>query len=266
MTLLHYIVLTFLIIYLSICAALFLLQRQIIYKPAREQLSPEHYGLYDMHELTLTAKDGTHIKAWYKPAPKGKLTMVYYHGNAGNLADRTEKLEAFLKHGIGILALSYRGYGDSEGSPTEQGLYQDGRAALDYLIAQNIDLNNVFIYGESLGSGVGVQMATEYKTRALILEAPYTSLTNRGYERYPLFPIKLLLRDKFDSLSKIGKVHTPLLIFHGYRDDVMPIHHGRRLLQAANEPKEARFFDHVGHTDFNLEEISQLAVEFAQRH
>lgn len=261
-----YLVLTgFLIGYVTICAVLFFFQRAILYKPATEQIAPHHYGLYEMQELTLTSHDGTKVKAWYKPAPKGRVTMVYYHGNAGNLADRTEKLQAFMERGIGILALSYRGYGNSEGKPTEQGIYQDARAAINYLYEQGIAYEQMFIYGESLGSGVAVQMATEYDVKAIVLEAPYTSITNRGYERYPLFPIKLLLKDKFDSLSKISSVKEPVLIFHGYRDEVMPIHHGRRLLQAANEPKEARFFDHVGHTEFDLDEISRLAVEFSER-
>lgn len=252
-------------VYLAICAALFLLQRQILYKPAREQVAPHHYGLYEMEELELTAKDGTKVKAWYKPAPKGRLTMIYFHGNAGNLSDRREKLQQFMQRGIGLLALSYRGYGDSEGTPTEQGIYQDARAAIEYAQSQGLMNDQLFIYGESLGSGVAVQMASEQQFRAMILEAPYTSITNTGYERYPLFPIKWLLKDHFDSIGKIKNVRTPVMIFHGYRDIVMPIHHGRRMLDAANEPKEARFFDHVGHTDFDLEEITQIAVEFAER-
>ncbi len=260
-----YILMVALAVYVAICIALFSLQRSILYKPVAEQLAPHHYGLYEMEEIELTAQDGTKTKAWYKPAPKGKLTMLYYHGNAGNLADRTEKLEAFLRRGIGLLALSYRGYGNSEGSPTEQGIYQDARAAIEYLSKQGVNENQFFIYGESLGSGVAVQMATEYTARAIVLEAPYTSIINRGYEIYPLFPIRFLLRDTFNSIEKIPNVHLPVMIFHGYRDQVMPIHHGRRLLQAANEPKEARFFDNVGHTDFDLEEISKLTVEFAER-
>ena len=256
----------FITVYASICLALFMLQRKILYKPAREQLAPHHYGLNELEQVDLMAKDGTNIKAWYKPAPKGRLTMLYFHGNAGNLADRSEKLEALQKRGIGIMALSYRGYGNSEGSPTEQGIYQDARAAIEYLQQEkNISNDQLFIYGESLGSGVAVQMATEQHFRALVLEAPYTSITNTGYERYPLFPIKFLLKDHFDSIGKIPNVHTPLMIFHGYLDMVMPIHHGRQLLQAANEPKEARFFDHVGHTNFDLDEITKIAVEFAER-
>jgi fermentation-respiration switch protein FrsA (DUF1100 family) len=252
-------------VYGFICLGLFLMQRSIIYKPTSEQLTPSHYGLSKMQELQLISEDGTKIVAWYKPAPKGKLTVVYYHGNAGNLSDRTEKLATLMRQGVGVLALSYRGYGNSEGKPSEIGIYQDARAAIIYLQEHGIKNDHIVLYGESLGSGVAVQMATEQHFRALILESPYTSITDRGKEIYPIFPIHLLLRDTFESYKKIKNVHTPIMIFHGYLDEVMPIHHGKRLLDMANEPKEARFFDQVGHTDFNLHEIIPIAVAFAQR-
>lgn len=253
-------------VYGLMAAYLYLNQRNILYVPAREMVEPHHYGLSDTTEVKLKGKDGIAVTAWFTPPTEDNNTvMIYFHGNAGNLADRTEKLKSFINTGMGVLALSYRGYGSSDGSPSEQGIYNDARATLAYAQELGFDLKNTLIYGESLGTGVAIQMATEYNVMAIVLEAPYTSIAARGKERYPFMPIDLLLKDKFDSLSKIKSVHVPVLIFHGYLDEVMPIHHGRRMLEAANDPKEARLFENKGHSDFDHDELARLTYEFAQR-
>ena len=262
MDLLYKIILAILVIYLAVNAYMYLFQRSLLYLPAKEMMEPRHYGLYKMQEVTLTTKDGVNITAWYAPAQHNAHTMLYLHGNAGNLGDRTEKITDFLDQGFGMLVISWRGFGTSGGSPTEEGLYNDARAGLKFLKDNDISLKKTILYGESLGSGVAVQMATEVKPKALVLEAPYTSIADRAANLYPYLPVRLLLKDKFDSLSKIKNVNTPLLVFHGYLDDVMPIGHSRRLMEAASEPKEARFFEHVGHTDFNYNLLAKTMYEF----
>jgi pimeloyl-ACP methyl ester carboxylesterase len=252
-------------IYMGINAYLYIFQRSLLYHPIKEIATAETYGM-DVQTISLTTSDNVRIVAWYKQPKKNQPVMLYLHGNAGNLADRAEKLKNFLNQNIGMLAISWRGFGGSESGPSEEGLYNDARAGIKYLTDNGVSLDNIFLYGESLGSGVAVQMATEFKTRALILEAPYTSVVNRASEIYPYIPIKLLIKDRFNSIDKIGNVHTPVLIFHGYLDDVMPVSHGRKMLMAANEPKQARIFDHVHHTDFNYQEIAQLTYDFVVKY
>ncbi|MCE3233611.1 MAG: hypothetical protein K0R98_1868 [Rickettsiaceae bacterium] len=255
-----------LVLYAGINAYLYVFQRNLLYHPVKEMAGPATYGVADTEKIDLTTSDNVKIVAWYKKTKFGKPVMLYLHGNAGNLSDRAEKLKAFLAKDMGMLAVSWRGFGGSDGSPTEEGLYNDARAAIKYLSDNGIKPENIFFYGESLGSGVAVQMATEFEVRAMVLEAPYTSISSRAAELYPYIAVKLLLKDHFSSIEKIGKVHTPVMIFHGYLDNVMPVTHGRRMLEAANEPKEARIFDHTGHTDFNFDEIAQLTHDFVSKY
>lgn len=255
-----------LVIYAGINAYLYVFQRNLIYHPVVEMANPATYGLKDTELLTLTTSDNAKIVTWYKKPKTGEPTMLYLHGNAGNLGDRAEKLKVFLSKNMGMLAVSWRGFGGSDGSPTEEGLYNDARAAIKYLLDNGTKPESIFLYGESLGSGVAVQMATEFKVRAMVLEAPYTSVSSRAAQLYPYIPVKLLLKDHFESIDKIGKVHMPLMIFHGYLDQVMPVTHGRRMLAAANEPKEARIFEHTGHTDFNFSEIAQITHDFVSKY
>lgn len=265
MSILYYIIIAAIIVYACMNAYLYYFQRSILYLPVKEMAGPKNYGLYKMDAVTLQTSDDLDITAWYAPPSHNEPVMLYFHGNAGNLGDRSEKLHFFLEKGFGVLAVSWRGYGNSEGSPSETGLYNDARAALKWLAEKGYKPNDIFIYGESLGSGVAVQMATEFKAKAIILEAPYTSISDRAAQLYPYIPVKLLLKDHFDSISKIKNVEVPVMIFHGYRDTVMPISHSRKILAAANNPKEARFFDNVGHTDFNLAEIASITHEFVHR-
>ena len=265
MSLISILLLIALIVYAFINAYLYFFQRSLLYLPAKHMLDPKHYGLYNMEELKLKTADNVKITAWYRPSVDKEPVIVYLHGNAGNLGDRTEKFQSLLNKDFGVLAVSWRGYGSSEGSPTEEGLYEDARAAIKYLLDKDYKLEDIVVYGESLGSGVAVQMATENNFKSVILEAPYTSIANRAAELYPYIAVKLLLKDKFDSIAKIKNVKSPTLIYHGYRDEVMPIEHGRRILEAANEPKEARFFDNVGHTDFDLEKIADITYEFVSK-
>ncbi|MDA0966843.1 MAG: alpha/beta hydrolase [Rickettsiales bacterium] len=254
--------------YAILMAGMFFFQRSLLYHPVKQMAYPKNYGMdvYNTEIITLKTEDDNATIAWFTPPKKNKPIMVYYHGNAGNLGDRAEKLKAFLNNtgGYGQLAVSWRGYGGSSGSPTEQGLYSDARAAIDYLINKGYKAEDIFLYGESLGTGAAVQMATEYPVKALILEAPFTSVSNRAAELYPYIPARLLLRDKYLSIDKIDSVKAPVLIFHGYLDNIMPIAHGRKMLEAANEPKEARFYENIGHTNFNFNEISTVTYEFIE--
>lgn len=258
-------ILCLLVFYITLLAALFVLQRRLIYHPETPMHLPAEYGFTQASEISLRAADGTKLTAWHAPAFEGAKTLVYFHGNAGHLGDRALKLKVFAEAGYGILAVSYRGFGNSDGSPDEHGIFADARAAMQHLLAQDVAPHDMVLYGESLGSGVAVQMATEVSgVAALVLEAPYTSVAARAQEMYPFVPIGLLIKDHFDSLSKLGQVNAPLLILHGERDDVIPVHHGRRLYDSFPGRKAATFFPEYGHSDFAPQVLVEKVSAFVQ--
>ena len=238
-------------------------QRKFLYFPDTQIGTPEQYGLCGFDESFIKTGDGLSIQLWYKPAKNGQPTILYFHGNASHIGNRAGIYSALAGKGFGVLTISYRGYGKSEGKPTEQGLYIDGRSAISYLTENNkIPLDNIILYGESLGTGVAVQMAQEHSVRAVILQAPYTSVSGRAAELYFFIPVKMVMLDHFDSLSKITKINAPLLILHGELDETIPIRHGKTLLKAANSPKEAVFFHDVGHNNFDSSAIAANVRDF----
>lgn len=258
--------LTVLAAYVLMLGVLYVFQRHLIYHPDKKIAAPQQYGLSGFSEDTATASDGVPIQLWYRPAESGFPTIVYYHGNAAHMGDRAGIYAALAGKGFGVLAVGYRGYGKSGGKPSEQGLYRDARAAIAFLAERNIAPQQILLFGESLGSGVAVHMAGEYKVAGLILEAPYTSITARAAEIYRFIPVRLMLRDRYESLGKISKIKAPLLIFHGELDETIPVAHGRRMLEGANEPKHGIFFPEVSHSDFDNAVISAHVLDFAKKH
>lgn len=259
--------LTLIATYAFVAGLMYTLQRFMLYHPNRHIKTPDVYGLEDFSEYFTAAADGTHLQLWYKPSTNNLPMIAYFHGNAGHIGERAYIYRALANQGFGVLALSYRGYGKSQGKPTEAGLYQDARAAIDFLLNEKkIPLSEMIFFGESLGTGVAVQMATEYQMAALVLQSPYISVEDRASELYRYIPVKRLLKDKFRSIDKIGSVTAPVLIFHGERDDVIPVKHGHTLLEAANEPKQAYFFPDVRHNDFDSSLISEHVLAFTRQY
>jgi uncharacterized protein len=254
------------IAYGIVCMAACTLQRELIYHPVTGIESPETYGLHGVANLRLKDADGTHIAAWYHEARPGYPTIVAFHGNGGTMADRAHYFHALIDAGFGLLAIDYRGYGASEGSPTEQGFYQDARAAAGYATGTlHLPLNKIMFYGESIGTGVAVQMGTEFAAGAVVLQSPYTSIEAIAGERYPFLPVHLLLEDRFDSISKIGRIHAPLLVFHGLRDTIIPPEEGKALFAHANEPKEMVFFPE-GHNDLTIPGRIKALLAFGHKY
>ena len=237
------------LIYVLVVAGLYLGQRALLYVPDREHPPLGALAQLGVREVTLTTADGLSLLSWYRPPPEGAPVLVYFHGNGGHLGYRANRMALFVEEGLGVLMLEYRGYGGNPGAPTEAGLHADATAAFDFLSGQGTPANRLVIYGESLGSAVAVRAAAERKIAALVLEAPFTTLTDAAFYHYPFLPVSLLLRDRFDSLSAIAKVTAPILILHGERDRVVPIRFGRALFAAAPEPKEAWFPPDAGHND-----------------
>lgn len=235
--------------YLCVLIFLSLNQRNMMYHPDTNRPDPAAYGAANVEVITVQTKDGLSLNGWFFPPVDDKPTILYYHGNASNIANRYEKITHFLREGYGVLLAGYRGYGGNPGKPSEQGFYNDARAYISFLHEFGISNDKIVIYGESIGSGVAVQMAAEQKPMALILEAPFTSIIDVAQSIYFYVPVKLLLRDRFDSLSKIGNVKAPLLIIHGTADKTVPINFGLTLSKEANPPKRFISITGAGHGD-----------------
>lgn len=258
--------------YLLILLGMFVFQRKLMYIPETTILEPEHYGVQNTSIIPLLSEGHVQIEAWHMHAAQADLPLiVYYHGNAGHIGDRMAKISHFAAAGFGVLAVSYRGYGNSKGTPSEAGLYADARAALYYAL-QKLGKNacEIILYGESLGTGIATQIAKEMADQStpvggLILEAPYTSVARRSQEMYPFLPAFYLVKDKYHSIDKIDRVRCPVMIFHGEKDTVIPVHHGHALLEKAQEPKQGIFFPEVDHTAFDFPTLAKHVTEFVKK-
>lgn len=224
--------------YIAVAALMYLFQDKLLYHPDPQRSDPRAIGLAHAEEVTLTAADGTRLIAWYTPAKPGAPTILFLHGNGGSLKGRTDRYRYYTDEGFGVLFLSWRGYGGSGGAPGEKGFNQDADAAYDFLRAQGVAPDSLFLVGESLGTGLAVQLAARRPVKALALEAPYDSIAAVAAARYWWLPVKYLINDDFDAVKAIASVRVPVLIQHGDADTVVPIAAGRRLYAAANEPKQ----------------------------
>ena len=236
-----------LVIYAVIVACMFLFQRKLQYFPDTRRVSPEQAGIQGIDEITISTPDGENLVAWYSAARDGKPTIVYFHGNGGALWYRAKRMATFRSDGYGVLLAGYRGYGGSTGTPTEAGLIADGRAAVDFLRGRDVPLERLVFYGESLGTGVVVQLAAEMHPGAVVLESPFTTAFDVAARTYWWLPVSLLMKDKFQSKPLIDAIQAPLLVVHGEDDRVIPVDLGKRLFAAAKEPKQLIVVPGVGH-------------------
>jgi uncharacterized protein len=251
--------------YLAANGALYLFQRRLVFVPIGEPGTPAAAGLPEMSRVRYSTADGLTLSAWYRPAAGALPTFVYFHGNAGHLGERAFKARFFVDRGYGFMLTSYRGYSGNPGSPTEAGIYRDARAALAFLAGSGVDAGKIVIYGESLGTGVAVEMARETTPAALVLEAPFTSLADVAAARFWWTPARWLVRDRFDSLAKIPAIGCPLLIVHGARDGTVPEKFGKRLFVAAPQPKEFHVLPEAGHADLFEHGAAGLVEDFLRR-
>lgn len=232
-------------LYVAVLAAMYLNQRNLLYHPDRAS-PPLPAG---MDEVWLTAEDGVRLNAWYAPPKDNRGVVLFLHGNAGNLALPAAKLQDYLQAGHGVLAIDWRGYGKSQGLPSEEGLFADGRAALAFLKEKGVGFERVVLHGESLGSGVAVLLASENRFAGIVLEAPFLSVAEAAQSHYPYLPARWLVKDRFDNLSRIAQVQAPILILHCESDRTVPVAHGRALLAAAGPKARGLFFPGGGHME-----------------
>lgn len=216
-----------------------------------------------MEVVKLHTNDGLDLTAWYRPAYPQHPTIVYLHGNAGHIGHRAIIVRPFLSKGYGVLLVTYRGYSGNPGKPHEEGFYQDGRAAFRFLQEKGVPDSCIVIYGESIGAAVAVQMATEFQAGALVLQSPFTSLGDIGQFHYPIFPVKLLIKEQYNSLEKAGRIHSPVLVLYGGSDNVIPPAFSKRLFEALSTSKQLQEIPDIGHNDLFP---SRTAIKFIEEH
>jgi uncharacterized protein len=235
-------------LWLCAVAAIWGGQERLIFRPDARPLGavPEQFAVLRFQPARLITGDGLELAFWAAEPLPGQATLVVFHGNLGNAADRASQLAPFAEAGYGVVLAEYRGYAGNPGLPSEAGFLQDARAYLDW-VAVTWQETAPVLCGESIGSGVAVRMASERPVRAVVLDAPYTSVADLAAEMYRWLPVRILLRHPFDSLSCLPAVRAPLLVIHGEADDLIPPEHGRRVAAAAGGTVELVLLPGVGH-------------------
>lgn len=237
--------------YVGTLATLFFAQRSLIYPvPETRRTAPELVGFHQAEEHVLATSDGEKIILWHVSARVDRHVVLYFHGNGDSLAGLVGRFREITSDGIGLIAVSYRGYGGSSGTPSELGLLQDAAAAYNFALARYA-FTQIVPWGFSLGSGVAVAVAADHRVGGLILEAPYTSITDIATTLFRWVPVRYLLKDRFRSDERIVRARAPLLIMHGGKDSTISIVFGEKLFALAHEPKQFARFPEAGHNDLD---------------
>lgn len=239
--------------YAVLVVIMFLMQRDFMYVPYQVFPKPELIGVGDMQVIEVTTADHLTLKALYKaPATPSMPVIVLFHGNGGSIAIRGYRARDFIDHGgYGFLLAEYRGYAANPGKPTEQGLYDDARAYMKFLtVDQKISQNRIVLYGKSLGTGIATQMALEYAdVRALVLEAPYTTMQAVAQRQMFWLPAYWLVQDRYNNIDKVQNLKMPLLVLHGEKDNIVPFSQGVKVFQNAQTNKRLETFSEAGHVN-----------------
>ena len=222
-------------------------QRSVMYLPHKTRVAPAAAGLVGVTESELVTPDGERLVVWRAPARPGQPTVLYFHGNGEPLTYRAGRIKSFRAEGWGVHMHAYRGFSGSTGSPSEAAIVADAKLAYDRLRAEGIAATDIVLYGESLGTGVAIQVAVARPAAGLILEAPFTSLVAAWRQFVPFVPLDLIMRDRYESDKVIGRLNMPLLIVHGEKDPLVGVKLGRALFALAPEPKTLAILPRARH-------------------
>ena len=241
------ILLIFILTYFLILFSTYIFQRNLLYHPTENNYSGDQISV-DVEKIKIRTQDNIELVSWYhKKNLNNYKTILFLHGNAGSLENRIHKINHFRDMNVNFLIIAWRGFSGNEGKPTEKGLYEDARSAVRWLKSYGVKENNIIIYGESLGTGVATEIAQNKNFAGVILESPFTSMIDAGKDKYPYLPVRLLLKDKYESDKKIKNVKSPVLIMHGKVDNIVPFHMGKKMYELANEPKYYYFSEYDDH-------------------
>ena len=250
-------------LYIFLGFLLFVFQRHIVFNKSSHPGPPRDYELDDIKEVYIPTDDGIELLSWYYEGKSNLPILLYFQGNSFHIGDRAYRIQRYINQNFSVLIVSWRGFGGNKGKPTEKNLYIDGEASINWIINNtNFDLDQIIVYGESLGSGIAVELATKYKFLSLVLEAPFTSIPDIARKRYPIFPIKSLVKDKFNNYSKIDQIKSPLLIISGKKDEIVPHFHSLKLLKKAKVQTKSVFIDDAIHNNLYDFGIEKDVIEF----
>jgi pimeloyl-ACP methyl ester carboxylesterase len=239
------------LLYMLALAALWFGRFAAIYPFDPTKISPNDAGVPSMQAHVLSSFDNTKLIVWVKPPQSGKPTIAYFHGNAGNLAMRAPRFERLIERGYGVIAMAYRGSSGSQGSPSQTSITKDSQFLIENLTQLGFhQKSNLIYYGESLGTGVAIQLAKSHPPTAMILEAPFTSITDLAAKQFPIFPIRQIMDQNWNSLSAIYNINVPLLILHGQEDKLIPFTHGQSIYNASpSRNKTLEIMRNTSHND-----------------
>ena len=256
------IILVIVFFYVLLLTLVFFFQRNLLYHPSvdnylKDQAENEPT---EIEKVKITTVDNIDLVAWfYNKDIKKFKTILFFHGNAGSLENRTYKLNHFKNLNVNFLIIAWRGYSGNKGKPNELGLYKDAESAIEWLRIKGVIEKSIILYGESLGTGVAVEVAQNKNYAGIILESPFTSMVNVGQKYYPFFPVRFLLQDKYESYKKINNISAPMLIIHGKLDKIVPYEMGKKMYELSNEPKffySQEYGDHM--VDYDEKLLSAL--------
>ena len=229
-------------VYVAICATVYFMQSSLIFYPnipGRTIIAtPENINL-SYQDVSFYTEDNIKLHAWFIPNKKAKATLLFFHGNAGNISHRLDSIKIFHDLGLNVLIVDYRGYGKSAGEITEKGFYRDAEAAWNHLVdVRDIGEENIIIFGRSLGASIASWLASNKSPAALIIESAFTSVPAMGQRLYPFLPVRWLSRFQFDTLQYIKNVSSPVMVAHSQSDEIIPYSESRKIFAVADEPKQ----------------------------
>jgi len=249
-------------IYFFILISTYIFQRSLLYHPKENNYFGDTLTV-EIEKVKINTQDGIELLSWYHNKNLNSYkTILFLHGNAGSLENRIHKINHFKEMNVNFLLISWRGFSGNKGKPTEKGLYEDAKSAVAWLKSKGVNENNIIIYGESLGTGVATEIAQNKNFAGIILESPFTSMVDAGKNKYPYLPVRLLLKDKYESNRKIKNIKSPILIMHGKVDNLVPFDMGKKMYELANEPKYYYFSEYDDHMMEYNEKLLQVLKDF----
>ena len=248
------------LIYFVITVVVYFFQRKLLYHPFSPQITGKGL-IHNFETINFKTSDNFELKGWFHLKNSNKKTILFLHGNAGNLDNRIDKLNSLGSMDINFLIISWRGYSGNPGNPSEAGLYKDALSGIEWLNKKGISNDRIILYGESLGTAITTEIAQNKNFAGIILEAPFTSMVDMGQKIYPIFPVRLLLKDKYESKNKIKNIKSPILVLHGRKDKIVPFYMGEKIFEIANNPKFKYFTDLDDHMmNFDDKLINEIDI------
>ena len=246
-----------LILYLIVVVFIFFYQRKLLYHPSENNYLDETNLNHKIERVYIQSDN--ELVAWHYTNDKKFKTILFFHGNAGRLDNRIYKLNELSKLDVNYLIVAYRGFSGNKGKPNETGLYMDSIAAKNWLNNIGVKDKSIILYGESLGTAVAVNLASKYKFSGIILESPFTSMVKLAKKYYPYLPVKILLKDKYETENKLKKINVPILIMHGEKDTIVPFEMGKKIYDKSTQPKYKYFNELDDHMmDYNPQLVKSI--------